>query len=64
MIPSRCQRLSVFLFSAAIVASSASAQKVSAAQSGISLEAVTGFQARPDGIDIQAGPASLRITGA
>jgi alpha-glucosidase len=62
MMPSRCQRLFVFLFSAAIVVSSASARRVSAAQSGISLEAVTGFQARPDGIDIQAGPASLRIT--
>jgi alpha-glucosidase len=62
MMPLRCQRLFAFLFSAAIVVSSASAQKVSAAQSGISLEAVTGFQARRDGIDIQAGPASLRIT--
>jgi len=38
------------------------AQTRVASQPGITLEAVTGSQLRRDGIDVKAGPASLRIT--
>jgi alpha-glucosidase len=63
MTSSSCARFLVFFLGAAAIAlSSASAQTAFAAQSAITLEAVTRSQPRRDGIDIQAGSASLRIT--
>ncbi len=59
---SSCQRFVVFLFAASITLTSASAQPASGSQPTVSLEAVTNFQPRRDGIDIQTGNASLRIT--
>jgi alpha-glucosidase len=57
-----CKRFFVFFFGTALVMGSASAQTASASQPAITLEAVTDSHPRRDGIDIQAGPASLRIT--
>ncbi|MGH9510825.1 MAG: TIM-barrel domain-containing protein [Terriglobales bacterium] len=57
-----CGRFLVFFGAAAIAASTASAQSMFSSQSGVVLEAVTNSQPLRDGIEIQAGPASLRIT--
>jgi alpha-glucosidase len=63
MMPSSCARfLAFFLGAAAIALNSASAQTSAAPSPAISLEAVSSSQPRQDGIDIQAGPATLRIT--
>jgi len=58
-------RKTVFLFLLGAIAGilgSASAQTASPSQSAITLEAVTSFQPLRDGIEITAGPATLRIT--
>ena len=55
-------KLLLFCFGAAIALGSAHAQTAATSQPGVTLEAVTGSKSRRDGIDIQAGPASLRIT--
>ena len=52
----------LFCFGAAIALGSGHAQTAATSQPGVTLEAVTGSTPRRDGIDIQAGPASLRIT--
>ncbi|HEX3354040.1 MAG TPA: TIM-barrel domain-containing protein [Terriglobales bacterium] len=62
----RCERFLVFfsgvvLFGAGIASGSGQAQTAAASQA-VTLDAVTNSQTRRDGIDIQAGPASLRIT--
>jgi len=58
-------RKTVFLFLLGAIAGilgSASAQTASPSQSAITLAAVTSFQPLRDGIEITAGPATLRIT--
>ncbi|MGH9546594.1 MAG: glycoside hydrolase family 31 protein [Terriglobales bacterium] len=57
-----CKRFFVFFFGTALAVGSAAAQTTSASQPAITLESVTDSHPRRDGIDIQAGPASLRIT--
>ena len=61
MMHSSCKFL-LFCFGAAIALGSAQAQTAATSQPGVTLEAVTGSKPRRDGIDIQAGSASLRIT--
>src|ERR1044072_6243610 len=57
------RRFLVFVIGTAGIAFNAvTAQTASESQSEVALERGTGFQARRDGIDIQASPASLRIT--
>src|ERR1700726_3305397 len=57
------QRFRVLLFGMAAVALiSAQAQTASASRPRIALETVTGSQPLRDGIEVQAGTASLRIT--
>ncbi len=58
---SSCKFL-VFCFGAAIALGSAQAQTTTRSQTCTTLEAVTGSRPRRDGIDVQAGVASLRIT--
>src|SRR5258708_18428348 len=63
MMPSSCQRILFSFFAIAAVALiSAQAQTASASHPRIALETVTGSQPLRDGIEIQAGTASLRIT--
>src|SRR5712671_2172284 len=63
MMPSSCQRILFSFFAiAAFALISAQAQTASASHPRIALETVTGSQSLRDGIEIQAGPASLRIT--
>jgi alpha-glucosidase len=67
MMPSSCRRFLVLFFvlffvTAAVALISAQAQTASASHPRIVLETVTGSQPLRDGIEIQAGPASLRIT--
>ena len=52
----------VFYFCAVISLDSMQAQTRTASQPAITMEAVTSSQPRRDGIDVKAGPASLRIT--
>ncbi len=59
---SSCQRFVVFLFVIALIPGFVFSQSALSSQSNTSLEAVTGSQPRRDGIDVQAGSASLRIT--
>lgn len=61
-MPSSRQRPFVFLFAALILVSPASAYAASGSKPDVELEAVTRSQPRRDGIDIQSGPARLRIT--
>jgi alpha-glucosidase len=57
------ERFIVFIFLATFIAlSSASAQTASASRPGVTLEAITNFQPRRDGVELQAGSANLRIT--
>src|SRR3982074_911162 len=63
MMPSSCQRFLVLFFATAAVAlTSPQAQTASASHPRIALETVTGSKSLRDGIEIQAGTASLRIT--
>src|SRR5258708_37727560 len=63
MVSSSYQRFLVLFFGTAAVALiSAQAQTASASPHRIALETVTGSQSLRDGIEIQAGTASLRIT--
>src|SRR5712671_2937444 len=63
MMPSSCQRILFSFFAiAAFALISAQAQTASASHPRIALETVTGSQSLRDGIEIQAGTASLRIT--
>src|SRR5216684_1326719 len=63
MMPSSCQRILFSFFAIAAVALiSAQAQTASASRPRIALETVTGSQPLRDGIEVQAGTASLRIT--
>ena len=58
---SSCKLLVAFLGSALFL-SSAAAQSATTSQASVALEAVTGSAAQRDGIDVQAGSASLRVT--
>ena len=58
---SSCNLLVAFLGSALFL-SSAAAQSATTSQASVALEAVTGSAAQRDGIDVQAGSASLRVT--
>ncbi len=59
---SSCQRFVVFLFAVAIIPGFVFSQTTAASQPNASLDAVTRSQPRRDGIEVQAGAASLRIT--
>jgi alpha-glucosidase len=59
---SSCQRFVVFLCAVAIIPGVVFSQTTAATQPDTSLDAVTRSQPRRDGIDVQAGAASLRIT--
>ena len=61
MMHSSCKVLA-FCFWVAVALIPAQAQTRVASQPAITLEAVTSSQPRRDGIDVKAGPASLRIT--
>ena len=61
MMYSSC-KFFAFCLGAAVVLGSAQAQTVAASQSGTALEAVTGSMPRRDGVEIQSGSATLRIT--
>src|SRR5437667_11668988 len=62
MVSYSCQRFHVlFLGTAAVALISAQAQTASASRPRISVETITGSQSLRDGIEIQAGTASLRI---
>ncbi len=58
---SSCKLLWLFL-GQLVVLSSAAAPSATTSQASVTLEAVTSSQAQRDGIDVQAGSASLRIT--
>ena len=60
MMQSSCKVL-VFIFGAVISLNLAQAETRVSSQPGIRLEAVTSSQPRRDGIDVKAGPASMRI---
>ena len=63
MVSYSCQQFRVLLLGTAAVALiSAQAQTTSASRPRISVETITGSQSLRDGIEIQAGTASLRIT--